>query len=477
MKGSHACWKKLRIPKLTSAARLKALLVPRVDGKRRAIMFNRKVFIRIISVLLCIASVVALRVTDDESRRVFHYLRNYSREWSLLNNVTWGSVGAALATVTCGGYVIITMGLLCAAATGELQGKKTELFLLGLGIILFGVVGALSLASIESVPPDLVDNAAVLGALCLVTALVFIADLLMTTPEQREKKKTQHDDPTYKDPVKPTTLSVENETKVPKKDGSIQSLHENGQSGSVNEGFDKQFSKNRQDESQSPETAHRPATSDVDVASQYIRYDGDIKFIDAERQIREARNDRQQSENLNRYRDSDGELRDSYQHEINNERRLYKGQELIMRPPDEIDTPKFPIIGDKYEPAFPKIINPSVKIMKIERNVDDNFNNKHGRYSDSSQYDNVPTRIASGILKHRDRAYISRALGTDGHRDEIEALEEWVGVLRKSTTGTQTGNVPSSPTDPGYVRHTANNWPREMKAKISRSSPERERNN
>lgn len=97
---------------------------------------------------------MALRVTDDESRRVFHYLRYRSREWSLLNNVTWGSIGrhffmihasiplhreltfysfpdfreflgAALATATCGGYIIITTGLLIAAATGELRGRKT----------------------------------------------------------------------------------------------------------------------------------------------------------------------------------------------------------------------------------------------------------------------------------------------------------------------------------------------------------------
>lgn len=46
--------------------------------------------------LLCIACVVALRVTDDESRRVFSYLRSRSREWSLLNNVTWGSIGTYL---------------------------------------------------------------------------------------------------------------------------------------------------------------------------------------------------------------------------------------------------------------------------------------------------------------------------------------------------------------------------------------------
>lgn len=63
-----------------------------------------------------------------------------------------------------------------------------ELFFLGLGVILFGIVGALSMASIESVPEDLVDNAAVFGALCILTALVFIADLLMSSP----KKKISH---------------------------------------------------------------------------------------------------------------------------------------------------------------------------------------------------------------------------------------------------------------------------------------------
>ena len=55
-------------------------------------------------------------------------------------------------------------------------------------MILFGIVGALSLASIDSVPEDLVDNAAVLGALCLLTALVFIGDLLMSPPRTKNKQ-------------------------------------------------------------------------------------------------------------------------------------------------------------------------------------------------------------------------------------------------------------------------------------------------
>lgn len=59
--------------------------------------------------------------------------------------------------------------------------------MLGLGVILFGIVGALSMASIDSVPVDLIDNAAVLGTLCLVTALVFIADMLMSPAIGKKK--------------------------------------------------------------------------------------------------------------------------------------------------------------------------------------------------------------------------------------------------------------------------------------------------
>lgn len=66
-----------------------------------------------------------------------------------------------------------------------------EIFFLGLGVILFGIVGALALASIESIPEDLIDNAAVLGALTLITALVFIADLLISPPRKKDKEEVR----------------------------------------------------------------------------------------------------------------------------------------------------------------------------------------------------------------------------------------------------------------------------------------------
>lgn len=55
-------------------------------------------------------------------------------------------------------------------------------------MILFAIVGALSLSSIESVPSDLVDNGAVLGALCIVTALVFITDILISSNQPKKHR-------------------------------------------------------------------------------------------------------------------------------------------------------------------------------------------------------------------------------------------------------------------------------------------------
>lgn len=83
------------------------------------------------------------RVTDDEASRVFVYLRRISREWSLLNNITWSRVGAALGDATYGGYLIITFALFIGRLCGELPTRKriTEYILLSLGTILFVVLG------------------------------------------------------------------------------------------------------------------------------------------------------------------------------------------------------------------------------------------------------------------------------------------------------------------------------------------------
>jgi len=102
------------------------------------------------------------------------------------------------------------------------------------------------------------------------------------------------------------------------------------------------------------------------------------------------------------------------------------------------------------------------------------------RYSDNSQYDNVPIRMrgSSGILRgHRDVSFNVPPPPKDYRsrrsKDDIEMLEQYFGVLK--TTGTQTARTPYSPTDPGYVRHTASNWPQDVKSSTPKLSPEHSR--
>ncbi|KAM0728059.1 hypothetical protein ACS0PU_005528 [Formica fusca] len=433
-------------------------------------MWNRKVFIRIIEVLLCVACVVALRVTDDESRRVFHYLRNRSREWSLLNNVTWGSIGAALATATCGGYIIITTGLLIAAATGELRGRKTEFFLLGLGVILFGIVGALSLASIDSVPEDLVDNAAVLGALCLLTALVFIGDLLMSPPRKKDKQDEARilEKDLGKRQVTPVVTSEDTKSK-PK--SAVVKIPDD-EVGRANDAFQKT-------EDRHVEAARSQRESSVVRSQNDSRDDREFRGDQEPRERAQNFENGRVLRDSKRYRETD--IAPESDRRFDESRIMYKSRDIYQRPIDEIDTPRFPMEHEKGDPLFAKIVNPSVKIMRIERDVEEALDSY--RYSDNSQYDNVPVRMRgplSGILKahHRDVSFNVppppkeyRSGERERSKDEIEMLEEYLGVLR--TTGTQTPRMPSSPTDPGYVRHTASNWPHDFKSSTPRPSPDR----
>ncbi|XP_017774314.1 PREDICTED: uncharacterized protein LOC108561054 [Nicrophorus vespilloides] len=141
--------------------------------------FDKWSLLKIFEVAFATSCLITKRVTDDEAASVFLYLQRLSREWSLLNNVTWGKVGSAVADATYGGYLIITCALLVGRLVGELPTQKrvVEIILLGIGAILFVVLGSLEFASLDSVPPDLIDNAAILGTLSLTTGALFLLDL------------------------------------------------------------------------------------------------------------------------------------------------------------------------------------------------------------------------------------------------------------------------------------------------------------
>lgn len=58
-----------------------------------------------------------------------------------------------------------------------------------MGALLFIIVGSLVYASLDSVPLDLVDNAAVLGTLALVTGLLFLLDIGLSRPKSLSIKQ------------------------------------------------------------------------------------------------------------------------------------------------------------------------------------------------------------------------------------------------------------------------------------------------
>ncbi|KAL1494093.1 hypothetical protein ABEB36_009745 [Hypothenemus hampei] len=162
---------------------------------------DRWTILRIVEVIIVIACLIVKRITDDEARSLFLYLQKLSREWSLLSNVTWDRIGSSVADATYGGYTIITLALLFGKLFGELPTRRrvVELTFLGVGAVHFIVLGSLELASIDSVPHDLVDNAAILGTLSVITGALFLLDMgapkgkkpaPVSVPVKTEEKKS-----------------------------------------------------------------------------------------------------------------------------------------------------------------------------------------------------------------------------------------------------------------------------------------------
>ncbi|XP_066258426.1 uncharacterized protein [Euwallacea similis] len=147
---------------------------------------DRWTILRIIEVILVVACLIFKRVTDDEARSLSLYLQKRSREWSWLNNIIWDRVGSSVADATFGGYTIITVALLFGKIFGELPTRKRvmEWTFLFVGAVLFITIGSLAFASIESIHGNLIDNAAIMGTLALVTGALFLLD--MGSPKKRK---------------------------------------------------------------------------------------------------------------------------------------------------------------------------------------------------------------------------------------------------------------------------------------------------
>ncbi|XP_031837596.1 uncharacterized protein LOC116429145 isoform X2 [Nomia melanderi] len=365
-----------------------------------------------------------------------------------------------------------------------------ELFFLGLGIILFGIVGSLSMASIENVPEDLVDNAAVFGALCILTALVFIADLLMSSPKKKISHGMTEALSSKAKNLVTATLSTEKESK-PSKSSKSTGKATKSEDGTVNDGFEKAEERHQKSSpeeiSEDPRNweRDRPMSQSFKSSGHRDEENGRLSYEESER-----REHTQNFENGRALRDSarlrssetqkNGQ-RDSYKmdHRHDMPKIVYKVQDIYQRPVDEVDTPRFPTEMDaRGDAMFAKVVNPGVKIMKVEHDVDETFDSY--RYSDTSQYDNVPIRMRGASPNYKKSRDVSfnvpsppKGYGKAYNKikDEMEMLEECFGSLRTASTQTAGARTPSSPTDPGYVRHTASNWPQETKMKTPGGSP------
>lgn len=141
---------------------------------------DKWVAVKIVEFLMCVACLAMKRVSQDHEARLALLLQKLSREWSLLNSVTWDTVGGAFADAIYGGYTIITFGLIIARVFQEIpKGRRLlEGYFLGLGMLFFLILGGLELASLESVPKNLVVNGSILGSFSLIVAALFLIDLM-----------------------------------------------------------------------------------------------------------------------------------------------------------------------------------------------------------------------------------------------------------------------------------------------------------
>lgn len=166
-----------------------------------------------------------------------------------------------------------------------------------------------------------------------------------------------------------TTLTTEKESKSPKISGSKVSKKDDN--GNINDGFDKVDEQRQKSSAKEERSYSKEEAYGHDEIDNFDREDGEPKEYTQNFENGRALRDSQM------YRDPEMQKvgnRDSYKmaHRMEMPTVMYKMQDIYQRPVDEIDTPRFPIeTNRKNETMFAKIVNPSVKIMKVERDVDE----------------------------------------------------------------------------------------------------------
>lgn len=176
------------------------------------------------------------------------------------------------------------------------------------------------------------------------------------------------------------TLSTEKESKPSKSTGKSSKSED----GTVNDGFEKAEERHQKSSpeeiSEDPRNWERDRPTSQSFKSSAHEDNGRLAYEESER-----REHAQNFENGRALRDSarlrSSEMqksgqRDSYKmdHRHDVPKIVYKVQDIYQRPVDEVDTPRFPTEMDaRGDAMFAKVVNPGVKIMKVEHDVEETF--------------------------------------------------------------------------------------------------------
>ncbi|XP_065213800.1 uncharacterized protein LOC135840965 [Planococcus citri] len=396
-------------------------------------------FFKALEVVLCLSSLLYKWWTDEEASRLYFYLEKRSREWPLLRNVTWNQAGSWFADVTFGGYTIITIALLIAHVIGELRHtRKTELFLLGIGSLLFFGCGCMIITSFDNVPESLFDNAIILGLLAIITGFVFLIDIGCfnrreqdKVPSQDKEYRMQRDTPVKSKQVTPVKEKPPKQNENVAQDKVISELRSsikkknpsNETTSNHKTESEKQTKENIQPGRKHMENRGFSKKKPVDEHDNAYDYD--------EQSIRNYDSDSSEA--------SETPVRDRYERKS---RGSQIGRSYIMeekRTSTKVKSKDAETITDSH-------------IVEIQSSrVTTTSPNKSDSQTSEESYELHPPPSTSLLLSKNGKRFQPTLTTT-----RIERISQNAFDLNQQNSS---ASAPSSPQDPGYVLHTASKWP------------------
>nr|XP_017013594.2 uncharacterized protein LOC108068485 [Drosophila takahashii] len=150
---------------------------------------------KVLQLIATVASLIVKRLSDKYSERVFVLNKKQSREWTLLNNISWSKEGDDFSTLTFLGYTFISAVLLLTRIIDSTSNYGTcEIILLTCGVLFFTIEGLLIFFTVEQLPENLLIYAYVLGSLSFICAALFALDLMLFKNLLKLKNSTAQTD-------------------------------------------------------------------------------------------------------------------------------------------------------------------------------------------------------------------------------------------------------------------------------------------